>query len=239
METDPDFPITRRERLALGVVLAALALAAVACTCCARSYPLAPATRAPRQQWRAMVMIREFCGEPDATYGLSGAREFRGSGTMVSGDRLLTAAHVVACGDYPLSWPPLKVEVDYGDGWVGAKVAAYDGENDLAVLESGWTGPWFEPVDVGREPDMGDQVCAVTAFPVEAIRCGVVQPWPDRDSFLFMAPVEPGNSGSAVYDRAGMLVGVVSEMRLCSNRQFCYGLARLITPEIRAAFSGR
>jgi hypothetical protein len=79
--------------------------------------------------------------------------------------------------------------------------------------------PSFDAV-YGPPPPLGAEVCEAPAKPARKHRCGEVEP--PRGGFESSTMiVEPGNSGSGVYDAYGHLVGIAVHMTFCGNGQIC------------------
>lgn len=137
-----------------------------------------------------------------------------GTGFFINkGGDLATAAHVVdEC---------LYVEVMHKGETLPAKIQKSSNLLDLAVLSSGH--PKTTHVHISRsetQAKLGKQVF-VTGFPL----AGILSDYPSltvgnvsslgglkgaEGHFQFSAPVQPGNSGGAIVDYKGNLVGVVS-----------------------------
>lgn len=156
---------------------------------------------------------------PPAVFGLPPSGGY-GTAVLIDATHALTAWHVVdAC-------PTEQVELVWPDGKtkVLATVEAIALPGDIVRLKA--VGLW--PVEVpqptvGVRPDAGDRVCAHTAYPRRRRVCGSVQRQ-EGDlgaEIIFDAIVEPGNSGSGLYDASGRLIGIVTRMETCSNDQIC------------------
>jgi S1-C subfamily serine protease len=141
-------------------------------------------------------------------------RGVEGTGFMISGDRLMTNAHVVAGVDDP--------EVVVDDETVDADVVYYDSEVDVAVLRVN---------DVSR-PHLGfsqeaerQQMAAVLGYPQDGpydaraarIRAQQRLRSPDiygegsviREVYSVRGTIRPGNSGGPLVDSRGRVVGVI------------------------------
>ncbi len=137
-----------------------------------------------------------------------------GSGFFVSmGGLVLTNHHVVAaCAD-------LKLRL--GREEIGtAAVVATDPARDLAVLQSVSRPPARAVFRMGKEIRPGDDIVAV-GYPLRGllsseanVATGTVSAnaglRDDPNYLQISAPVQPGNSGGPLLDRAGHVVGVVS-----------------------------
>ena len=135
-----------------------------------------------------------------------------GTGTIVSAEgHILTAAHVVAGAG--------SVKVQTAEGIKAAKVLRVDEANDLAVLKLAEGAFPALPVAPSRAVRLG-QVVATIGFPNVGIQgfspkvtkgeisslSGIGD---DPRAWQISVPVQPGNSGGALLDEAGNVVGVV------------------------------
>lgn len=160
-----------------------------------------PVHRVDRQREIA-VQITTLCGSV-------------GSGVLLDGRHVLTAKHVGAdCShaDYVL------VELYDGRSLLGRRGLLY-GDRDLmivALLEGPVTG---FPHPGGGDVRIGARVCAENAWPRRERRCGVID-HVTGNMFHHTFDVEHGNSGSAVYDERGLIVGVVTNIGGWSTRLY-------------------
>ena len=133
-----------------------------------------------------------------------------GTGFVVSASgHVLTNAHVVE----GFGWVQVCLE---GEMPHLARVVARDSENDLALLETDYqpkTVPTFRrDVEVGEDVatygfPLLDVLGKAGRFTVGTVSANIVG---DNTSLLqIQAPVQPGNSGGALFDQAGNVVGVV------------------------------
>jgi S1-C subfamily serine protease len=138
-----------------------------------------------------------------------------GSGVVVSEDGLiLTNAHVVADGT--------RVDIVTTDGRnLSASVVSLDQASDLALLKVSGSGPFrFVPFAddtlpepgtrlyvLGNPGDQGPQIAWARMGAHRALRVGArpLEFWSEIE-----APIGPGNSGGAVLDVSGRLVGLPS-----------------------------
>jgi S1-C subfamily serine protease len=137
-----------------------------------------------------------------------------GSGVVLSEDGLiLTNAHVVAGGT--------RIDIATADGReMRACVVSVDEASDLALLRA--SGGRFRPVSfadgglpaagtrmyvLGNRADLGPQIVWARMGTHDRLRVGArpLEFWSEIE-----APIGPGNSGGAVLDAAGRLVGVPS-----------------------------
>ena len=160
-----------------------------------------------------------------------------GSGAVHFGPYVLTAFHVVSCATppHPDQDPvprtyvaPQIVQVQFADGRAfEAGVASIAPDDDLAWLVlQGEPDLGFEPLRVA--PPRAGWVCMVAGYPKRERYCAraSLTEWADME-LHFAAPAIPGNSGSAVYDPAGRLVGVVTrcDSTPCANVKSGYASA--------------
>lgn len=183
-----------------------------ACTSCANFSPNIGQT--PKEQHNAMVLIKKTC--PDGAIGL-------GTGLMVSADRVLTARHVIQCEvvpGVPIYWEPAKVEV-YGSPTdvVEAEIEIeLNDKYDIARLKLAdkSLAKFFTPVTVAPMPGIGEKICEVSAVPRPTYRCGEAQN-SMYGRLIVSFPVEKGNSGSAIFDEYGNLVGIMTNQIMCEH----------------------
>jgi hypothetical protein len=171
--------------------------------------------RTPTKQMAAVVQITTKCK------GDGG----RGSGVLVSKDRILTAQHVVTCEDG--SDP--KVTVDPGDGTerdVIIEILLPGSDIARLKLATGDLDEYFSTVEIGPRPEFNDEICMGNAVPRRGYHCGRVQPLRYQNDFLWDWLTEHGNSGSGVYHN-GKLVGLLVAFLDCQNDIPCVGA---ITP---------
>lgn len=183
--------------------------------------------RSPAEQTRASVVILSHCSNFLPGYVSAG------SGVQVSPTQVVTAAHVVDCVD-----DKAHTTGQVSDVWAfetdgtghPMRVDRVDELADQARLSIADDAEFY------RTPSLrfgavgpGDQACISTGGPTRDRRCGVVDDAPDG-WISFSIPVEPGNSGSPLYDRDGRLVGIVTRHRMLSTGQNTGGLAVPLTP---------
>lgn len=208
--------MTHAERLHFALALALLGLVALVATCSACGATQHP-QRTEADRANSAVTIAVQC--PDGTQ--------RGSGTVVSHDRVLTAFHVVVCDGGILG----PITVSGGDGtWYKADIDVVVLHLDTVRLRiDGDMTKWMSDVEIGPVPYVGEEVCESTGYPRWTYRCGRVQPqwdgegWTRQFRFGFMA--EHGNSGAGIYDQHGRLIGLVSQWRACEGGVNCEGTA--------------
>ena len=163
----------------------------------------------------AAKLARASTGRKDSAAAMSPAGEApkaTGSGAIVSTEgHVLTAAHVVAGAG--------RVNVLTAQGMKAAKVLRVDEANDLAVLKL--TDGAFPalPVAPSRKVRLG-QAVATIGFPNVEIQgfspkitrgeiSSVSGIGDDPRAWQISVPVQPGNSGGALLDENGNVIGVV------------------------------
>ena len=145
-----------------------------------------------------------------------------GSGVIVSPDTLLTAAHVAE--DEEGFTCVRRATMTNGKQYLLVPgIILHD--RDLASMHAFATP--FDPtyaVVYGPKPAYGSRVCEMSGYPRVLWRCGEVQVTEEAPGDLeHTIIVEPGNSGSGVYDERGRLVGIITHRWSCSNGQICGG----------------
>lgn len=177
--------------------------------------PVFPMPQDPRMARTVSVHIQ--CGDelegddPDAPYIHRGF----GVGVALDQQRVLTAAHVVACPEMP--W----IHVTLADGRVFRMDVTHEDDTrttGYAILE---TAGALDSFDIPAPPPIiashyGSMLCAVAELPnygyqrpVFREMCGVVTGYRPGTSVVFDAPNYRGESGAPVYSDVGYLVGIV------------------------------
>ncbi len=151
--------------------------------------------------------------------GPGGARRGAyGSGVVVSaaGD-VLTNEHVVqGC-----------TQVRVMPGAQEVKVVALDAKNDLALLHADLAVAQPARLRAGRGLRLGEELVAV-GYPLRGmlssgpiVTAGIVNglsgPMDDASAFQMSATVQPGSSGGPIFDRQGLLVGIVRARLLTTS----------------------
>lgn len=143
------------------------------------------------------------------------SRGLEGTGFVVSPERVLTNAHVVAGTS--------EVGVETADGVLRARVVLYDPETDLAVLAvPGLTAP---ALDFAAQPAASGDSAIVLGYPLDGpytasaarVREEIPLRGPDiyqagtvvRDVYTVRGQIRSGNSGGPLVDPAGDVLGVV------------------------------
>lgn len=172
------------------------------------------------EQRRAAVLILVQCG----------SRSWRGSGAAVGPHRVLTARHVADCpsGD-------ALIIVRESNGIVHlASIESLHSAGDTAYLLVIGKLTTFLPTFERARVAIDDVVCWAAAAPQRERNCATVQehqsitPYPANRMIVGgrVWRVHPsgraGNSGSAVYDRHGRVVGVFTLGMGCASSPTCY-----------------
>lgn len=145
-------------------------------------------------------------GEGEQGHGLVGT----GTGFFVStAGHLLTNHHVAAeCRE---------VHVTEGDKSTPAKLLASDAARDLALLQVAHASP--AATFRGSDPVRPGESVVVVGFPLSGlltsepiVTAGIINalagPRDDRSRLQMSAPIQPGNSGSPLFDGSGRIIGV-------------------------------
>lgn len=143
-----------------------------------------------------------------------------GSGVLISADgKVLTAAHVVEGED--------RLVVEFAnDEWVPAKVVGSSASADVALLQCDRVPKGATPAKLGDsdKADTGDDIFIVGApyglsYTLTVGRISARRPDRTRSGIMssveFLqtdATVNPGNSGSPVFNKDGEVIGIVSSI---------------------------
>lgn len=149
------------------------------------------------------------------------------SGTWISGNRILTAAHCVMVdvdtdqdGEPDLQLPLNEVKYTNDDpevGWQVARLLKTDVNGDLALLQAGSDAPLHKFMRVAeRDPQQGDHVRAMGHVMGQAYsyREGVVSSVRSHETYTSKPVIQldmtmgEGDSGCAIVDDRGQIVGV-------------------------------
>lgn len=208
-----------------------LLLAVVANVSCAHSSPLT--SRGLAERYIEAVEISAVCIQDDGAGG--GAIVGRGgSGVIVSRTRILTAAHVAA--SHGMFCVYSATTIDGKERMIQPAVELPDLDLAAMTILDGEAPFDFSPLAYGGKPMLGDTVCAAVAVPWRGHKCGEVQPDSTAPGDIkFIIVVEPGNSGSGVYNARGELIGIVTHRFFCSqSRQTCGGKAASLEGHVDA-----
>lgn len=198
--------------------LLVLLLAAVANASCAHSSKLT--SRDVADRYIEAVEIGAMCVRADGM--IVG---WNGSGVIVSRTRVLTAAHVADSRGMFCAFSAKTI--DGKERMIQTDVSLPDLDLAAMTIFDDEVPFDFSPLAYGAKPLLGDNVCAAVANPWRGHKCGEVQPDASTPGDIkFLIVVEPGNSGSGVYNDAGELVGIVTHRFFCGgSNQTCGGKA--------------
>lgn len=144
-----------------------------------------------------------------------------GSGTIIGPREVLTAQHVITCP--PINSIPGKLElvitIDYQRSIRAMVVTKEWHGRDIARLGTATTFGDVKPPAIA--PVGEEKIVTSVSFPMRGMTFGWARgarnhnacPFPGSvfcHDFTFSAPVQRGNSGGAVYDADGALVGVIT-----------------------------
>lgn len=207
--------LSLRDRLVLLAVVVPVAVAAATCASCVAPHipRVTGPAETPRQQEEGAVDINVTC--PDG-------KKYAGSGVVVGRQEVVTAAHVVTCDE---GRSPTMVQVDAtGHGvWLAAVPDVMLPTRDIARIHVlGDLSKWYHPLTLAPDPDIGDELCEAAVEPRWDYRCGKVESVSDTNVRISMV-IEPGNSGAAVYDVEGRLVGLTVNALTCQGGVYCTG----------------
>lgn len=160
----------------------------------------------PVARYNAAVQITARCiGMDGETY------VWNGSGVIVSKDRLLTAGHIAETEGMICAFTAEDIK---GQTFLIRPIAVLS-SNDIDLASMGlisYTEEFnAERTRFGSVPLLGDKVCVATAYPRREYKCGdVMMPKADPPGDIRIdLVVEPGNSGSGLYNANGELVGIM------------------------------
>lgn len=189
------------------------------CSACGLDDPLYPMPAlglTVEQQRASAVTVEHVCtwtrpqGRQETTR--------HGSGAVVGSDAVLTARHVIDAECRSLETLTLRVVYASGSS-AAATVQWIDANHDLAVLQVAGA----EPAGAIVQTEPAGRLCAETAWPRRERRCGEltgralrVNANGETDMQVATA-VTPGNSGSAIWDGHGRLVGVLTNTVPCGG----------------------
>lgn len=205
----------------------------------------APRGRTLPEQHLAAVSIVRACQKPNTTLTVDASGimlggtiswspntfDSIGSGVLVDGTHVLTAYHVVDALPPGCHW---EITID------GGAVTVRDPLPYLVEVETIWPTRDVarlrivkaNPIKGVRKPeirsslDAGDEACVVSAQPRTFRRCGDVSYYSngtDDGDQMTSGIIEPGNSGSGMYDVNGFLIGIATHYIPCINGQICGG----------------
>ncbi len=169
--------------------------------------------------------------------GALGKGVFTGTGFFVSADgHVVTNAHVVDGCDHP--------KVIWGLAEAAARVVARDAKNDLALLKVDVAGGRVASLRVGVE--VGEEVAAF-GYPLQGtlsaggnFTTGNVSALAgyqdDSGQIQITAPIQPGNSGGPIVDRAGNVVGVAVSGLTTHSKGAAQNVGFAIKTDVLTAF---
>jgi S1-C subfamily serine protease len=197
-----------------------IAVIAACAMCCA--YP--KNVRSLAEEHGASVAIVVQCTE-------SGPKPITiGSGVIVGEHEILTANHVMN-PMMEMTAGPVTVKVPFSNCSFTARTE--DGKehpvhlssvhSDIASISTTDVLP-YTPV-AWSTPNPGARACIVARHPWAVRRCGEIQYYRESDNLWAVTGVivQPGNSGSGVYDERGRLIGITDVLFTCANGQWCEG----------------
>jgi S1-C subfamily serine protease len=169
------------------------------------------------------------------------SRALEGSGFVISRERVMTNAHVVA--------GTTEAVVETDDGELEARVVLYDPETDVAVLAvPGLTAPVLP--FAGQAAQSG-QDGIVLGYPLDGpyraasarVRDQIILNGPDiydanqvrREVFTLRALVQSGNSGGPLVDTQGRVIGVIFGAATDQSETGFALTAAEVTDEVHAA----
>lgn len=133
-----------------------------------------------------------------------------GSGVLIEENKILTAYHVVSnLNDIIITF--------YPDGIYKTKIVKFDSDLDLALLEITDNKLNIKPIIIAKKSEMGQSIL-VFGSPLNltnSVTKGIIsnnKRWfPNKNNPYIQvdAPISSGNSGGAVVDNNGNLVGIV------------------------------
>lgn len=172
-------------------------------------------TRSIKEQHEAAVVIEVLCKTPT---GLKFG--YIGSGVITGPTQVLTAGHVIddpdciySAQDANKKHHPLTLEI-----W----------KKDLDVARLGSSVPFepYSPIEISDPPEVGARLCVVTWYPQPSRFCGDYYALSTNGgvaNLMWDGRVFGGNSGSAIYDDWGHLVGITTHTRQCPDGSQCIG----------------
>jgi hypothetical protein len=185
-----------------------------------------PGQRTKLQQGLYTVMLMSVCQTHDELNNLNFELGF-GTGVILDDTHVLTAFHVVDCDTEPVI---SVLNVAGKMVWMTIDKVRMDADLARLVTTKGKTlALGFYPIAsprIGQRPLIGDTVCMAAALPDWERDCSKVSkkdkiPRIKHDELghpawssdvMLEGRVRHGNSGAAVYDSAGNLVGIVTEL---------------------------
>ena len=168
------------------------------------------AWRAATMAWRAGVSVDVTCRYPTMITGLWLEAHQGGSGFIVSARGAITARHVLECTALP-DGRIGTVVVTTSDGHaitVEGSLPALDATVDAVRLNLATSVRLDVYPRPARRRYINGTICMMAQWPEPGIECGRVRR--AGDLLMVFWIVRPGNSGAAIYDAAGDVVGLTT-----------------------------
>jgi len=134
-----------------------------------------------------------------------------GSGVIISKRQVLTAKHVAKCKVGP---PPfLIIARDVRSNKIEMKIDRVSETVDVArliTLNGAEQFPIYASINLDDDAKVGDQVCVVAGDDAVFMirKCGEMT-LPSSTGYMTTVPVVPGNSGSALWNDVGQVIGII------------------------------
>ena len=185
-----------------------------------------PKIRTYKDQAETTVTVKLWCDKfSEGMYGDLQA----GSGVIVDERHVITAWHVVKCPGFS-TLPIIQVGLQDGRAFMMV-IDKVDGDADLALLTI-FSADRFHlkvPPPVIGKAEAGDSACSSVGFPKKGWHCGEIASVSDskKGNIEVDAETVSGNSGSALYNSSGQLVGIIVQRQSCPGEktQDCIGYA--------------
>lgn len=172
-----------------------------------------PAVAAPAP---IVGMMRTPLEAADAAVFIITSCDRAGSGVLVNSEQILTAFHVVNCGEMGTNEPASEVDVELRDGTrLRARFEVIDVKRDLARLRVRPV-PYVKSVRIAGAKK-GDLACSVTGYPERGFECGRVTGFEADRIITDHKTLWLGNSGSGTYNKDGELIGLAVGTYFCSQ----------------------
>lgn len=185
--------------------------------------PNIPATtRSHLWQETAIVEVQVSCTEHDPFATDDSPNNFNdivwseksGSGVILDERHVLTANHVTSCPVIP------EVRLGLANGTVRQAMVekeSYDKDvSELVLASTDNFGFGIAPPSIVPSPAIGEPLCLASSLPTRGWSCGNIEEIKDG-RVRFGAISKHGNSGSAVYDVEGHLIGIMTDIVKCPD----------------------
>lgn len=150
-----------------------------------------------------------------------------GAGVVIGDGLILTVKHLAQILDLEGS----SVRVTLKDGTVGNVLKwACDPNSDLAVMKVDIKTPCVATIAGQNDSKPGDRVWVIgSPFGLKwTVTAGIISRVydldKDRGSFMIDAPMNPGNSGSPVFDQNGNVIGIAFAIMVGNDTGFVVGV---------------